>query len=100
MWKRGGCCHDLTMLSAAMLGTTMLMMVMMLCAGTSRAQIDWAEDDDDPGELVPKIHALQMQCIWLKSSPFASDFFLEFQVRNLKWLDKRFRFITACVLYI
>lgn len=54
MWKRGGCCHDLTMLSAAMLGTTMLMMVMMLCAGTSRAQIDWAEDDDDPGELVPK----------------------------------------------
>ncbi|XP_058467810.1 uncharacterized protein LOC131440502 isoform X2 [Malaya genurostris] len=41
MWKHG--CHEHTMLSVAMLVTTV-----MLLGSTSRAQIDWAEDDDDP----------------------------------------------------
>ncbi|XP_058813895.1 serine-rich adhesin for platelets isoform X2 [Topomyia yanbarensis] len=41
MWKYG--CHEHTMLSMAMLVTTV-----MLLGSTSRAQIDWAEDDDDP----------------------------------------------------
>ncbi|XP_055524377.1 uncharacterized protein LOC129718023 isoform X2 [Wyeomyia smithii] len=41
MWKHG-CCQQ-TMLSAAALVT-----MAMLLVRTSRAQIDWAEDDDDP----------------------------------------------------
>lgn len=45
MWKRS--CHDLTMLSAAVL----TMMLLLHFTGKSRAQIDWAEDDDDPGKL-------------------------------------------------
>ncbi|XP_055627743.1 uncharacterized protein LOC129769468 [Toxorhynchites rutilus septentrionalis] len=42
MWKR--VCHDLTILSATMLVTALV----ILFAGISQAQIDWAEDDDDP----------------------------------------------------
>ncbi|XP_065092407.1 uncharacterized protein LOC135713230 [Ochlerotatus camptorhynchus] len=43
MWKRS--CHDLTMLSVVVLVT---MMLLLHFTGKSRAQIDWAEDDDDP----------------------------------------------------
>lgn len=52
MWKRVR--HDLTILSATMLVTVMV----MLFVGISRAQIDWAEDDDDPGELSNCIHTI------------------------------------------
>ncbi|XP_062538331.1 uncharacterized protein LOC134206616 [Armigeres subalbatus] len=46
MWRRRGCHDSMTLSCATMLATVILMLLHL--ATESRAQIDWAEDDDDP----------------------------------------------------